>query len=326
MTRARNLLLLDALLLLMVVIWAGNYSVVKHVLEEVRPLAFNGLRLTIASLLFGLGWLATVRYPAATGARLGRGPASVFSTAAPITRHDWQVLVALGLIGHCGYQICFITGLARTTVANSALISGCSPIAIALLSAATGHERVSRAHWTGALLSLVGIYLVAGRTATLDRQALIGDLLIFGSVLCWAVFTVFSRPLLARLSPMVVTSASMMIGSIAFLAIAMPDLLRTDWAALSGTAWLVVVGSALLALNLAYLIWYTAVQQIGSARTSIYSNMVPPVAMAIATLVLHERVDALKLLGAAAVVGGVAVTRLTGKPDAGPRDVPPVET
>lgn len=324
MTRARTLLLLDGLLLLMVLIWAGNYSLVKHVLDEMRPLAFNGLRLTLASLLFGVGWLATSRLQDAARARMGGGPASVFATSAPITRSDWWTLLGLGLVGHCGYQICFITGIARTTVANSALISGCSPIAIALLSAAAGHERVSRVYWSGALLSLLGIYLVAGRTAAIDGQAMIGDLLILGSVACWAVFTVFSRPLLARLSPMVVTSASMMIGTIAFLVIAAPELARTDWGSLSLTAWVAVTASALLALNLAYLIWYTAVQQIGSARTSIFSNMVPPVAMAVAALVLHERIDAIKLVGAAAVIGGVAVTRLTRKPE--PRDVPPLET
>ena len=40
--------------------------------------------------------------------------------------------------------------------------------------------------------------------------------------------------------------------------------------------------SSLLALNVAYLIWYTGVQRIGAARTSMYSNVVPIVAMSVA--------------------------------------------
>ncbi len=68
-------------------------------------------------------------------------------------------------------------------------------------------------------------------------------------------------------------------------------------------------------------IWYTAVQRIGSARTSIFSNMVPPTAMLVAAVAIGERLDAVKLAGAALVLGGVALTRLA--PAVEP---PPVET
>ena len=51
-------------------------------------------------------------------------------------------------------------------------------------------------------------------------------------------------------------------------------------------------------------------QKIGPARTSIYSNVVPIVAMAFAALILGESLPREKLLGAAAVLGGVFLTRL----------------
>jgi drug/metabolite transporter (DMT)-like permease len=40
---------LDALLLLMTVIWGTNYTVIKSAFKEIEPHAFNALRLIIAS-------------------------------------------------------------------------------------------------------------------------------------------------------------------------------------------------------------------------------------------------------------------------------------
>ncbi|HEX7020489.1 MAG TPA: EamA family transporter, partial [Gemmatimonadaceae bacterium] len=55
--------------------------------------------------------------------------------------------------------------------------------------------------------------------------------------------------------------------------------------------------------------WYAAVRAIGSARTSVYSNVVPIVAMAVAVVWLGEPLTASKLTGAAAVLVGVTLTR-----------------
>ena len=51
-------------------------------------------------------------------------------------------------------------------------------------------------------------------------------------------------------------------------------------------------------------------REIGSARTSIYSNLVPVVAMLAAVTLLGESLGFRKLLGAAAVLAGVALTRV----------------
>ena len=75
------------------------------------------------------------------------------------------------------------------------------------------------------------------------------------------------------------------------------------------------VYSALFALCVAYTIWYVAVRQIGSARTSAYSNLIPVVAMVTAVLFLGEPIEVRKVIGAAAVLAGVALTRAGSKGD-----------
>jgi drug/metabolite transporter (DMT)-like permease len=292
---------LDALLVIMTIIWGSNYSIIKSALREIPAAGFNGLRLLIASALFLLA--IAIRKDGAS---------------APLTRRDWWIIAALGFVGHFVYQILFMSGLSHTSVANSALIIGCTPIFVALLTAALGLERTTPARWAGVLVSAFGIYLVVGRGAAVSGQTLAGDLTMLGAVLCWAVSTVAARPILARHSPLVVTGYSMAIGTVLYLPGSWRDLQRTAWASVSASTWAALVFSSTCALCIAYMIWYTAVQRLGNTRTSAYSNVVPIAAMIVAWAWLGEPIGALKLAGAAAIICGVALTRLGGSVDTAP--------
>lgn len=290
---------MDLLLLLMILIWGSNYTIVKSAFAEIPPHPYNAIRLVIASAVYLVAIAIARRY---------RRP-SVFYTPEPVTRRDWYSLVALALVGHVLYQLCFIGGLARTSVSNSALILAMSPVAIAAINALRGYERVGLWHWLGALLSIGGIYLVVGRGANVAAGHLIGDLLMVGGVLCWAVYTVGAGRLMERHSPLGVTGISMAIGTVVYLVIAAPAMRSVNWSGISTTTWLALLYSAVFAIAIAYMIWYTAVQKIGGTRTAMYSNLIPIVALAIAVIWRGEPLGGIRLTGAALVLGGVAITR-----------------
>ena len=64
---------IDALLLLMAVIWGTNYSIVKSALRELDPQAFNAARMMLASAIF-LAIIAALRNrPTACGRGGGAG-------------------------------------------------------------------------------------------------------------------------------------------------------------------------------------------------------------------------------------------------------------
>ncbi len=314
----------DLLLLLMTLIWGVNYTVVKVALRDIAPLAYNSLRLSLASMLF-LVTLALcpfdsrARSPLAQGrsfeSRAERTPEHV-SQHPPVFRRttisarDWLLIAVFGLIGHFIYQICFMVGLDKTTASNSALILGCSPIVVAMFSAMAGHERVGKLHWIGAALSVGGIYLVVGRGAHLGGASLAGDLLTICGLFCWGLYTVGAKGLLDRHSPLEVTGYSMAIGSVPFVLTGLGDLRALDWARVPVNAWASLVFSAVFALFVAYLIWYTAVQRIGNVRTAMYSNVTPIAALAFAVLWLSERLTAAEVAGAAAILTGMVLTRL----------------
>ena len=291
---------LDLLLLLMVGIWGANFSAIKYALRDFPEVSFNAMRLILAGAVF-LAALLRLRHQALRGKR----------PAEPrLTRREWGMLVVLALVGTVLYQLFFLAGIARTSVANSALMFGCTPVAVAIMSSVAGHERVTMPRWVGAALSLAGIYALVGHRAELSSATLVGDLLVFCGMLCWSLYSVAAQPMLKRHSPLVVTGWAMMIGAVLYGLVALPALVATNWSRISALSWLLMTASSLLALALSYMIWYTAVQKIGSARTAVYSNLTPIVAMVVAAVWLGERIGGQQLLGAALILSGIAVTRL----------------
>jgi drug/metabolite transporter (DMT)-like permease len=302
--------MIDLLLLLMAVIWGTNYSIIKSAFRELDPQAFNALRMTIASLIFLaiiLGYrLALWRSDRQTPAD-PLSLSTIFYTPVRMTRRDVAELIALGIVGHFLYQYFFIGGLARTTVANSSLMLAATPVVIALL----GREGLGIRHWIGAALSLLGIYIVVGRNVDFAGHGTSGDLMMVVAVVCWAIYTLGARRLVARHSPVAVTGLSMAIGTLLYVPMTWPHVRAAEWASISVRTWVAIVYSALFALCVAYTIWYAAVRQIGSARTSVYSNVIPIVAMLTAVVFLGEPLSVTKAVGASAVLIGVALTRTT---------------
>jgi drug/metabolite transporter (DMT)-like permease len=297
----------------MAIIWGINYSVIKSAFRELDPQAFNAVRMIIGSVvflttIFGLRRVPAFRLsPSSTSAH---SIASVFHTPAPLTRNDWIALAALGIVGHSLYQFLFVGGLARTTVANSSLMLAATPVVIAIVSAAIGEERIGRLHWVGAALSFAGIYVVIGGGMRLGGSGFVGDLMMVGAVCCWTVYTLGARPIMARHSPVAVTGLSMAIGTAVYVPLISGNLGDVRWSSVSPSTWAAAVYSALFALCIAYTIWYAAVRELGSARTSVYSNLIPIVAMLTAVVFLDEPLGVTKAVGAAAVLVGVALTRL----------------
>lgn len=296
----------------MVVIWGTNYSIIKFAFREMDAQAFNAVRMIVGSLVFLAIIVGLRRVPVFGRSRSGavESVATIFHTPAPLTRRDWIALAALGFVGHFLYQYLFIGGLSRTTVANSSLMLAATPVVIALLSAALGEERLGRLHWIGAALSVAGIYVIIGRSVAVGGAGFTGDVMMFGAVCCWTAYTLGARPLMARHSPVAITGLSMAIGTALYVPLVGRNLAAVRWPSVTPMTWAAAVYSALFALCVSYTIWYAAVREIGSARTSAYSNLIPIVAMLTAVIFLNEPLGLTKAAGAAAVLGGVALTRV----------------
>jgi len=95
MTRTHRLPLLDLSLVLMVLVWGANYSVMKRAFDEVPPLAFNAMRMVLASTVF----LWSIRVARRRAGRTPTRLSAVFHTPDRLTRRDRWDLAWLGVVG-----------------------------------------------------------------------------------------------------------------------------------------------------------------------------------------------------------------------------------
>jgi drug/metabolite transporter (DMT)-like permease len=285
----------DLLMLLAILFWALNFSIIKIALREFSPHGFNGPRLVFASLLLLIFlWRKEGRLS--------------------VRRTDLPRLVALGIMGNTLYQLLFINGISRTTASSTSLVMTMTPIFIALLSAVFIHERIHWAGWLGIFMAFFGLYLVLfGSTGSfsLAGKGLQGDLMILTGNLCWAVYTVFSKPFLDTMSPLKLTSLTLAIGAIFYLPAAVKDILATPWASLSWRSWAALFFSGMFALSISYVIWYSSVRRIGNTKTGIFGNITPVFTVFFAYLFLGERITPPQVIGALIIFLGFYLTRFS---------------
>ncbi len=142
--------LTDLLLVTMSLIWGINYTVVKYGTSVIAPLAYNGVRVTMAAVtLLAVVWWTKRPLP---------------------SRRDTITLLALGVLGNGIYQLLFIEGVARTRAGDAALVLAASPAFIAIFGRVLGVERITARGVVGILLSLAGMAFVVVRPAMRIRR------------------------------------------------------------------------------------------------------------------------------------------------------------
>ncbi len=283
--------------LLVMVFWAGNFIVIKRAIEDVPPVGFTLLRFALASVVL----LAVLRW------REG---------SIGLPRRDAIAILALGVMGFGVYQILWTTALDQINAGDSAVLIATTPVLTAVLAVAAGADTLTPAKLGGSILSFVGVVLVIAAGPGIGQGgALAGYLLTLVAALCWAAYTAFGAPVLARQSPLRTTTWATIGGTLTLVPIGLAQLVTTDPGAFTADVGLSVLYSGMLAAGLGNVVVFHGVHLLGPTRVTAMQTLVPALAVVLAFLVLNEAIRPGQVLGAAVVIGGVALTRLTGVPD-----------
>jgi drug/metabolite transporter (DMT)-like permease len=281
----------DVGMMTLALIWGVNFPVLKYATAAIPPIPFTAMRVVIAGLvMFGIAAFRRRPWP-----------------ARPVALK----LVALGVLGHGFYQLLFINGLARTKVGNAALIVAAAPAFIALVSRARGIERLKPLNFAGVALSITGVGLVVlGSTATTAPGAsVLGTALVFCGVLCWTAYTVLLQPFVRATDPIQIAALTMIGGILPLLFIAPSALANLDWRAIGAGPWVGLMYSSVISMGVAYLFWYRGLKYLGPTRTAVYTNLQPPIAIAIAWIFLHDAPTVWQGLGTGTIMTGIFLTR-----------------
>jgi drug/metabolite transporter (DMT)-like permease len=133
----------------------------------------------------------------------------------------------------------------------------------------------------------------------------------------WAIYTVLSKPLLAVYEPHTIAGLTTVMGGLILSPLLLFHLdVGSAAASLSLKGWLAVLTISMLAVVLAYVLWYRALRQLDPSQTAVYMYLVPFFGVMFAWLLLDETITPYLLLGGVTILSGVIVTNSGRRPRA----------
>ncbi|HEY8437980.1 MAG TPA: DMT family transporter [Candidatus Limnocylindrales bacterium] len=283
--------LAELAVLVVMVLWAANFIVVKSALAVLPPVGFTFLRFLLASatLLVLLRW------------REG---------SIGLPRRDVIAICGLGALGFGLYQILWTTGLSTVPAGDSALIIASTPVLVVFLAVAAGSDHFTPAKIVGGLTSFVGVAIVIGSGHGLTLgSSIAGEAITLLAALCWSVYLAFGGPFLGRHSPLRATAWATVAGTIVLAPVAIAQLAAAGLRSLPPDVIGAVLYSGLLAAGVSNVVVQNGVKVVGPSRTAAYQFLVPALAVVLAAIFLAEPIRPGQVVGGIVIVAGVLVTR-----------------
>ncbi|NMB55665.1 MAG: EamA family transporter [Leptolinea sp.] len=268
-------------------IWGSTFVITKSLMNSIGPFMIIGLRLMISLVVI-------------TPIALRRG--FVWKM---ILQKDYLLF---GLTGVALYFGLANTGLDLTTAANAALIQAANPAAVALLSVLVLKEQITPKKGIGIGLSIIGVLLVAGIPASNQGATLAGNLLMVGSVIAWAVYTVQSRKIPSSVDALASTTASFYTGLIWLVPFIAWEFTHIGLPVISPSSWLALVYLGLVASGLAYFLWNYALNSVEASVAAPFINLIPIIGLTLSLLV-GESVTFIQIFGGLVAILGVLITQ-----------------
>jgi drug/metabolite transporter (DMT)-like permease len=277
--------------IVVMVLWAGNFIVVKTAVAQLPPVGFTFLRFLLASvtLLVLLRW------------REG---------SIGLPRRDLIAILLLGAIGFGAYQILWTTGLTTVPAGDSALLIAATPVLVALLAVVARTDVLTPLKLMGVVVSFVGVVIVIGSGPGLTLgNSVVGEALTLAGAVCWSIYTAFGAPFVRRYSPLRATAWATVAGTVVLAPIAIVQLSGLDRIPLGLDVVGAILYSGMLAAGVANVVVLNGVKVVGPTRTAALQFLVPALAVLLAFLFLSEPIRVGQVIGGLVIVGGVLVTR-----------------
>jgi drug/metabolite transporter (DMT)-like permease len=279
-------------LLVVVVLWAGSFSVIKRLLDDGAA----------------AGDIALLRYAIAAP-----GFAYILWRARGLpglTRADAARVVAAGLLVVVGYHMFLNLGTRYTTSGIAALVVALAPGLTMLLAFVLGLDQISRRRIAGLAVAFFGVAIVValGSGNELSFESAKGPLIVLGAPLAFALYNVILKPLLGRYDLLALTAATSLVGMVGLTPFVRGSTVDAVVdATASEAALLLYLG--VLATLLGYVLWNAGLKGLGPTRAVTYAYAIPPLAVTFGAIFLDEPVTIWLALGGALVVGGIAAAQ-----------------
>ena len=276
------------------IVWGSTYMAIRIVVRELPPMAAAAFRFLVAgAVMAGLAAIADRRH---------EWP----------SRRQWAEYSVIGVLLLAVGNGLVMWSEKRIPSGIAALIVGTTPVWLTLFDGfrATGQRWTVRV-WTGTLIGLLGVVLVARPEGGIDPGHWSSILALQAATLAWTAGTLYAQSVPRRLPLFTAAAIEMLAGAVALVALSAwigEDVSRFAVAsrdAWLGLAYLTVVGSLVGFTAFAY-----CIHELPASTVGTYAYVNPVVAVILGAAFLDERVTSGLLAGGALILVAVLVTTL----------------
>ena len=232
-----------------------------------------------------------------------------------IQRQDMKKFMLLALFEPFIYFVCETYGVELTSPTISAMIIATIPI----FSIAAGRiffkERITGINIAGVVLSLMGIIMVIMKGDIAGKDLVWGIILLLIAVIAEVGHASITKSLSGNYSSQIIVMYQFLIGSVYLLPLFLWKGLDGFNAVVyfSGDVWYPIICLSVLCSSLAFSLWVSTIKNLGVAKSSIFSALIPVAAAIIAWILGHEMLNQRQWIGIAISTLGVILSQYTLK-------------
>lgn len=281
---------------------ALSMSLVGSYVALSKPLVAAIPVLLLAWLRFGIGSLAMLHWL--------RKPAN----EPPLTPRVRRLLFLESFLGNFLFSVCMLFGVSMTSAVSAGVIMAAIPAVVALLSWGFLRERIAPRTWAAVGCAAAGIVLLAlakpAGAAPAGDRAWLGNLLVFGAVICEASYAVIGKRLTGSLGPKRITAIINLWGLALVTPLGLWSALSFDFAGVRPGIWVLLAFYSLAASVWTVWLWMTGLKGIPAAQAGVFTVMLPVSAALVGVLALGEPLGGQQLLAFALALAGVLLATL----------------
>jgi drug/metabolite transporter (DMT)-like permease len=231
-------------------------------------------------------------------------------TGFSIDRKDIPRLLFISCVGMFGYFLGSIFGFARVSAGIGSMVFATQPLVIALIAASLGVEKLTAAIIAGLIISFSGsIYLFSDGSANEVVGSATGGVMLFVAGIAWAVYVIFSKPLIQKYGTIKITTWSLVLCALP----ALPFYSTSTWSvvlAFNASAWFALFFLSAISTLIAVATWNYAAGQLKASTVGATLYLVPVLAVTAGWLMLNEKASYATLLAGVVILAGVAVAEI----------------
>ncbi len=272
-----------------VIMWSSAFTSARMIVADAPPLTALALRFLLSGLI-------------------GVGLARLMGQSWHLTRSQWRATAVFGICQNALYLGLNFIAMQNVEASLAAIIASTMPLLVALAGWAVFGERIQPLGFAGLIAGVIGVSLIMSARFQGGTDGF-GIALCTLGVISLTVATLAMRGASAGGNFLMVVGLQMLVGS---AVLAVPAILLEPFSVNWNLRLIAAFTYTTLVPGLAAtLVWFMLVDRIGTVKAATFHFLNPFFGVAIAAVLLNEKLGPLDLVGVIIITGGILAVQLS---------------